>query len=1166
MRRILLILAILPVLSLANGQKGTDVPGGTKANPNLIDVWDFGAAALDDQVYVNHLDSATINSWYAETITPGTSGNVLPSSWTAGNLSWTGGTNDRLRTTNLKLTRYDENIASVTDYTGRVYVNSSANVTRYLSLILDEDDEVTLIEKTDAGGKINFMYVDDPVAQTDVIAVTSALDTLNFVAKAAGTYRFFDTQGKPSYYRIYRKAATYFTLVGEIDETNAPDLPAGYGISFTNEAGKSWSATVATGGYYVTLPSGYTYTLSLTDANGYIISEGKTVEVNEETISHNISLLKVDLFAVGGKLNGLSAEQISGMSLIFTPDPAANKIYVPEPVCFAADSTYTVELEAGCEYTISATGINDYYLPSNTLTIAGAETHDLDFELKAKYAVTISTTGLTTEQEAMLGLTFTNLNEAGYVYSFSSIDEISLRDGSYAVSFSGLDDYPVTLALTSNLMVNGASAEKSLDFIPVHVWSFEDKVITSSTPSYKGMLFTGNIYNEIAKGHLACKPDGTIQVPMNPGEKMIISYYYNAAFSIEGGDPVITTSGSTGLVEQVEYNYTGDVAGYATITILADVSTTYLTEVATYEIVDYAAEIHVGADKEYLTVNEALDAIQRMSRSEDQRVTVLIDPGNYEEMLVVTQNNITLKNAAAEPSIELANGGVDIAAGAVRITGYYGHGYNYYSMSNDQKWHEDVLAVNKENGYLSYSNYGAGTTNGSYWNATVVISGSGFEAENIIFENSFNQYISSKEAEDVVVEWEVGGKGTRPTDAGNTAVQTRSFVERAAAIALANNTDKVILNNCRIVGRQDAFYGGTNVRVAVIKGAVMGAVDYIFGGMTAVFYKTELVMNTSDESVDASYLTAAQQTSGRGYLMYKCEVMSAVPGTETVSTMISKPGYFGRPWQATTSEVVFYKTVVDTSGYTGFEGSSLIMPVGWTNTLGGESSLMYEYGTIELSGEDNSASRAAWSTVLNAETLTDGTEITPFNFTKGSDDWDPITVETEELSVSASSFDLAADEGSNASVDITANVKWYVDCDQDWLSLSVPSGNGDGSLTFTATENTETTDRSATVTITGYWLDPVSVTITQAGSTIGIKGFTNQTLSVFPNPVSDFFTVNTGMVDARISVYDARGVLVLSMLAEGPEAELDARGLSNGLYFIKVSGQENSMIGRFVKK
>jgi hypothetical protein len=65
-----------------------------------------------------------------------------------------------------------------------------------------------------------------------------------------------------------------------------------------------------------------------------------------------------------------------------------------------------------------------------------------------------------------------------------------------------------------------------------------------------------------------------------------------------------------------------------------------------------------------------------MIRTNNQRVTIMIDPGNYEEMLVIDLPNITLKNAAAKPGIGLLNKGVDIEPGAVRVTYYYGHGYN----------------------------------------------------------------------------------------------------------------------------------------------------------------------------------------------------------------------------------------------------------------------------------------------------------------------------------------------------------------------------------------------------------------------------------------------------------------------------------------------------------
>jgi pectin methylesterase-like acyl-CoA thioesterase len=987
----LLFFAILLSVSFVHAQK--------------TDVWDFGALGEpvvettpfdDTNLYTKQLSVGIINGWYSSSITAGSSStnNTLPTPFTVGDLTWVGNTSDRLRTSNTGLTRYDSTIGtSAAGYTGRVYCNGTTTGTnRYFNLKLNEDDEVTVVCRVDA--QPGELSVSNGVLQAETFAVTessSSVTEVKFVAKQEGTFKIYCVQGKGSFYRILRKPATYAAVTGSLDVSQAAGIPNGYSVVFTNTAGKSWTAPVTGGTYNVSLPKGFTYKVTLLNANGYIISNGEYLAVSDVTTTHDIVLLKVDLYTVSGAITGLGTD-ISKLSLTYTPDASANKVYIPKPVINTANSTYTVDLEANTQYVVSGQGVNDYEILSNIVNISGVTSADVAFTAKPVYGVTINATGLDVTQLSNLKLTFTNLNESGYVYNFNSTTGISLRNGTYALTYTGLDAYTVELGLVSNLTVNGSTVAKALAFKPVSVWSFDDKTITTSTTAYKGMLFGGTaatISNSVSSGHLLAKTGGTIQVPVSAGDKITVSYYYTANFSIDGGTAITTATNSTANVEKVEYTYPGSTAGYVTITMGGSALTTYITEIKIGGSIPYVSTITVGTDKTYKTINAALDAIAKMPRTATDRVTVMIDPGNYEEMLVVSQANVTFKNAAATPNINLLNKGVDIDAGAVRITSYYGHGYNYYSMKN-QKWDADVLRVNKENGSLTSTNAGAGTTNGSYWNATVVIGANGFEANDIIFENSFNQYISKKESEDVVVMWSAGSKGLRPTNIGNTEVQKRSFVERAAAIAILNNIDKVILNKCRVVGRQDSFYGGTGSRVVAYKGVMMGAVDYIFGGMNAVFYKTDLSMNTSDVSGDQAYITAPQQSSGRGYLMYECKVTTAIPGTETASLYRSKPGYFGRPWQATTSEVVFYNTTIETSDFPGSENQSLIVPVGWNDSLGGQSDKMYEYGTIENSGVNNASGRVAWSTKLATPSLTGGTAITTFNFTKGNDNWDPL--------------------------------------------------------------------------------------------------------------------------------------------------------------------------------
>jgi pectin methylesterase-like acyl-CoA thioesterase len=76
--------------------------------------------------------------------------------------------------------------------------------------------------------------------------------------------------------------------------------------------------------------------------------------------------------------------------------------------------------------------------------------------------------------------------------------------------------------------------------------------------------------------------------------------------------------------------------------------------------IPYVATITVGADKNYQTINDALAAARAMVRPNKERVKIMIDPGNYEEMLVVDVDSVSLINASSSPSISLLNQGVGI--------------------------------------------------------------------------------------------------------------------------------------------------------------------------------------------------------------------------------------------------------------------------------------------------------------------------------------------------------------------------------------------------------------------------------------------------------------------------------------------------------------------------
>ncbi|MFY7886405.1 MAG: PKD domain-containing protein, partial [Dolichospermum sp.] len=349
------------------------------------DVWDFGATQLDNTQFNNHLNETVINSWYASSVVPGSTGVNLPVAFTAGALSWVGGTSDRLRTTNTALSRFDANIASVTSNTGRIYCNATASVsaglptTRYISMVLAEDDEVKIIARGDTAGSLSFANAANPTLQTDTFATTAASGTVtevNFVAKNAGTFRIFDAIAKASFYRIYRKAATYVTVSGNINLAQAAGIPSNYSLVFTNAAGKSWTTVINSGSYSVTIPVGYAYTLSLVNASGYIISSGETLNttgITTPTSNHNVAISGVSLYTVTGTISGLGSS-ISNLSLTYVPAASSGSIYVPAPVINTTNGTYTVQLisqtPSGCKDTV----IKTIVVPVSTVTIVPTQT------------------------------------------------------------------------------------------------------------------------------------------------------------------------------------------------------------------------------------------------------------------------------------------------------------------------------------------------------------------------------------------------------------------------------------------------------------------------------------------------------------------------------------------------------------------------------------------------------------------------------------------------------------------------------------------------------------------------------------------------------------------------------------------------------------------------
>ncbi len=829
---------------------------GKNENGN-VDVYDFGAASLGEG-YNNMLTKSTLNGFY-----PGKAAGTVSQNITsfavknkAGDTLFAfddGGNKNthRLRTTNKDVTRYDEKSLKFAGntYEGYLYSNKSMTDSVYLSVYAQAGDILTFAVSANSAKSVNTYTLESPSGvktQQDHTGVENGT-ILTFYAAETGMYKLYTLTEKLVVARVTVEHPATVSVAGTV--TAPADIPSGYKVVFTSrESGLAQTALVQDGKYSVNLCEQYTYDVSLEGANAYVIHSARELALAKGAgaTAFDVNVNAVDLVTLKGEIKGLDASELSKLALIFVSD----EIYKPE--IRIDGNAYTLQLEKGVKYDIHAGMVNDYELSRKSISALEDGTRNLVFDKKPTYKITIAADGAAKNELSTAEFVFTNLNEEGYVYTFTGTDRIWLRDGVYGVE---VKSGTYTQKLTSNVKVEGKNQIKTISFA-----QDTDEEKTAYRP--------------------------------------------------------VLTVGKKGC--------------------------------------------------EFQSINDALIAVYYMDRPNNERVTIKIEPGNYEEMLIIGMPNITLKNASDTPSLQTLNKGVDIDKNAVRITSYYGHGYNYYSMDTDGRWSERVLNVSTENGYATYKN-----TN-QMWNATVAVNADGFQAEGIIFENSFNQYISEKEANDTVVALSDAPKGEKETPrssmkAGSTAVQNKSMVERASALGIGNGYQQIFFDNCKFIGRQDTLFGGNGVTAGFYNCSVYGGVDYIYGGMTAVFAKCDLVFNTSEDANDTGYITAAQQNAGdKGYLMYNCTITSTTPGVDTASSLKSKPGLLGRPWKADTSEVLFYKTIIEQTDFNG-ASESLIQSKGWLNSLGGESAFMQEYASQEATGAaSDTSARADWAAVLSA--------------------------------------------------------------------------------------------------------------------------------------------------------------------------------------------------------
>jgi endoglucanase Acf2 len=168
------------------------------------------------------------------------------------------------------------------------------------------------------------------------------------------------------------------------------------------------------------------------------------------------------------------------------------------------------------------------------------------------------------------------------------------------------------------------------------------------------------------------------------------------------------------------------------------------------------------------------------------------------------------------------------------------------------------------------------------------------------------------------------------------------------------------------------------------------------------------------------------------------------------------------------------------------------------------------------------------------------------------------------LSVSTNSLTIEASVNSTKTFNITSNISWNTSSSQSWLTVDIPSGIGNATVTLTAEANPSISTRPATITVSGVGVTSKTVSVTQSAGGTGISEMEVDDYFIYPNPVSKILFINTKSENVIVSIFDITGKSVFN--AKILDNKVDVSNLQNGIYIVKIACKNGVINRKMVKQ
>ncbi|MDL2262130.1 S8 family serine peptidase [Bacteroidales bacterium OttesenSCG-928-I21] len=170
--------------------------------------------------------------------------------------------------------------------------------------------------------------------------------------------------------------------------------------------------------------------------------------------------------------------------------------------------------------------------------------------------------------------------------------------------------------------------------------------------------------------------------------------------------------------------------------------------------------------------------------------------------------------------------------------------------------------------------------------------------------------------------------------------------------------------------------------------------------------------------------------------------------------------------------------------------------------------------------------------------------------------WAKVCPQTSStLTVNPSTLSYTA-AGSTQTVAITSNTSWAVSENCNWITVSPISGTNNGSFSVTAEANTGAS-RTCTITVSGTGVASKTITVTQQGYVGITTEDIENSLTIYPNPTSDYVNIKSDFNISKLQIVDILGKMVFEQTNLNEKfLNLPVSNLPDSMYIIIIYSED----------